>query len=149
MSVFGVILVLIFPHFSAFRLNTERYGVFSRNAVKCGRNADHNNSKYGQFLKTKRIMLVRRKFIFLCVDSYFDVSNLSWTVADQNANCVSTYFCAWCKDYFRLWFQSSFRQKQMLNQFQKRFAKPKRKLKAGKYSSYFAQTFRKMHWANI
>ena len=37
---------------------------------------------------------------------------------------------------------NNFRQKQMLNQFQKRFTEPKRELKVGKYLSYFAQTFR-------
>ena len=39
-----------FPFFLAFGLNTERYFVFSRNAGKCRKNADQNNSKYGHFL---------------------------------------------------------------------------------------------------
>ena len=37
------------PHFPAFVLNTERY--------LCGReNADHNNSKYGYFLRSDSII---------------------------------------------------------------------------------------------
>ena len=32
-----------FPHFPAFGLNTE----------KCGKNADQNNSEYGQFLRSE------------------------------------------------------------------------------------------------
>ena len=39
------------PHFPAFGLNTERYGVrFSPAAGKFGKNADQNNSEYGLFL---------------------------------------------------------------------------------------------------
>ena len=53
MSVFGAILVLIFPEFS--RIRTE-YGaylfVFSPNAGKCRKNADQNNSEYGLFLRS-------------------------------------------------------------------------------------------------
>ena len=41
-----------FPHFPAFRLNTERYlSIFSPNAGKCWKNADQNNSEYGLFLR--------------------------------------------------------------------------------------------------
>ena len=50
-SVFGVILVRFFPHFPAFGLNTNRY-VFNPNAGKCGKNAEQNNSEYGQFLRS-------------------------------------------------------------------------------------------------
>ena len=53
MSVFGVILVRIFPVFS--RVGTE-YGeirsVFNPNAGKYGENADQNNSEYRHFLST-------------------------------------------------------------------------------------------------
>ena len=58
MSVFGFILVCIFPAFSCIR--TE-YGeirsikylfVFSQIAGKCGKNADQNNSEYGHFLRS-------------------------------------------------------------------------------------------------
>ena len=35
-----------FPHFPAFGLNTERYGAFSPNAGKCGKDADQNISLY-------------------------------------------------------------------------------------------------------
>ena len=48
-SVFGVILVRIFPAFS--RTRTE-YGVFSPNAGKCLKNTDQNNSEYGLFLRS-------------------------------------------------------------------------------------------------
>ena len=51
-----------FPHFSAFGLNTERYGeirrdapyrsVFSPNGGKCGKNADQNDSEYGHSLRS-------------------------------------------------------------------------------------------------
>ena len=44
-SVFRVLLVRIFPAFSRIRT------VFTPNAGKCGENADHNNSKYGLFLR--------------------------------------------------------------------------------------------------
>ena len=55
MSVFGVILVRIFPAF--FQIRTE-YGeilylsVFSPNAGKYGKNADQNNSEYEHFLRS-------------------------------------------------------------------------------------------------
>ena len=45
-SVFGVILVRIFPEFSAF----------SPNSGKCGKNADQNNSEYGHFLRSVRLV---------------------------------------------------------------------------------------------
>ena len=52
-SVFGVILVRLFP---AFPLLWTEYGeIFSPNARKCGKNADQNNSKYGHFLR--RVLL--------------------------------------------------------------------------------------------
>ena len=55
MSVFEVILVLIFPAFSC--IWTE-YGeipylsVFSPNAEKSGKNTDQNDSEYGHFLRS-------------------------------------------------------------------------------------------------
>ena len=59
MSVFGVILIRIFPAFS--RIRTEygqiRYlSVFSPNAGKYGKNADQINSQYGQFLRSISII---------------------------------------------------------------------------------------------
>ena len=45
----------LFPHFPAFGLNTERYGVsflFNPNAGKCGKNVDQDNSEYGLFLRS-------------------------------------------------------------------------------------------------
>ena len=45
MSIFGVILVRVFP---AFGLNTEYLSVFSPNAE----NADQNNCEYGHFLSS-------------------------------------------------------------------------------------------------
>ena len=36
-----------FPYFTAFQLNTKRYGV-----SECGKNADQNNSEYGHFLRS-------------------------------------------------------------------------------------------------
>ena len=53
MSVFGVILVLIFPEFSRIRTEYGAYlSVFSPNAGKCRKNADQNNSEYGLFLRS-------------------------------------------------------------------------------------------------
>ena len=55
MSVFGIILVRIFPAFS--QIWTE-YGeilylsLLSPNAGKYGKNADQNNSEYGHFLRS-------------------------------------------------------------------------------------------------
>ena len=49
MSIFGVVLV---PIFTAFGLNTEKYFVSLRFQSKCGKNADHNNSKYGHILRS-------------------------------------------------------------------------------------------------
>ena len=54
-SLYGVTQVHVFPHFPAFRVQSE-YGeilsisVFSPIAGKCGQNADQNNSGYGHFL---------------------------------------------------------------------------------------------------
>ena len=67
MSVFGVILVRIFPAF--FRIWTK-YGeirsisVFSPNAGKYGKNADQNNSEYGGFLRSVYLVqLFARTFV--------------------------------------------------------------------------------------
>ena len=56
-SVFEVILVCIFSTF--FRIRTgygeiRNISVFISNAGKCGKNADQNNSKYGNFLRSER-----------------------------------------------------------------------------------------------
>ena len=48
-SVFGVILVRIFPGFS--RVRTEYLSVFSPNVRKSGKNADKNNSEYSVSLR--------------------------------------------------------------------------------------------------
>ena len=45
-SVFGVILVRIFPEFPAFSPNSGKYG----------KNADQNNSEYGHFLHSVRLV---------------------------------------------------------------------------------------------
>ena len=52
MSVFGVILVRIFPHSDWMRRDTEDLSVFILNYGKCGKNADQKNSKYGHFLRS-------------------------------------------------------------------------------------------------
>ena len=44
----------VFPHFLAFGLNTERYGVSLRIQSKCGKNADQNNSEYRVFLRSDK-----------------------------------------------------------------------------------------------
>ena len=49
-SVFGIVLVRIFPDFPAFGLNTE-LPVFGPNAGKSGKNAYQNKSEYGLFLR--------------------------------------------------------------------------------------------------
>ena len=50
MSVFGVILVRIFPAFSRIRTEYGYLSLFSLNAGKCRKNADQNNSEYGHIL---------------------------------------------------------------------------------------------------
>ena len=40
------------PHFLAFGLNTERYGVSLHIRSECGENADKNNSEYGHFSRS-------------------------------------------------------------------------------------------------
>ena len=60
-SVFGVILVRIFPVFSYIRTEFGLNSVslrFNPNAEKWGKNADQNNSEYGHFFCS-----VRSKFM--------------------------------------------------------------------------------------
>ena len=58
MSVFGIILVRIFPAFSLIRTEYGKYlSVFSPNAEKCGKNTDQNNSEYGHFLRSVPVYL--------------------------------------------------------------------------------------------
>ena len=53
MFVFGVILVRIFLAFSRIRTEYgEMLSVFSSNEGKCGKNADQNNSRYGNILRS-------------------------------------------------------------------------------------------------
>ena len=58
MSLFGVILVRIFPTFSRIRTEYEKMlriqylSVFSQNAGKCVKKEDQNNSEYGHFLRS-------------------------------------------------------------------------------------------------
>ena len=63
MSVFGVILVRIFsrifPHSDWIRRDTEYISVFSQKVRKCEKNADKNNSKYGQFLRSAMLIALR------------------------------------------------------------------------------------------
>ena len=40
------------PHFPAFGLNTERYGVSLRIQSECWKIADQNNFEYGHFLRS-------------------------------------------------------------------------------------------------
>ena len=56
-----------FPHFPAFGLNTERYGVFSPNAEKCGKNADQNNSEYGHFLRSVQLTTFFQEYFFIVI----------------------------------------------------------------------------------
>ena len=42
------------PHFPAFGLNTERYGI-SPHSVRMRENADQNNSEYGHFLCSENV----------------------------------------------------------------------------------------------
>ena len=51
MSVLGVILVCIFLHSDWIWRDNTCLSVFSPNTGKCGKNADENNSEYGQFLR--------------------------------------------------------------------------------------------------
>ena len=63
MSVFGVILVRIFPAFSAFGLTTERYSVSLRIQSKCRKmrvNADQNNSEYEHFISLHSVRMLRK-----------------------------------------------------------------------------------------
>ena len=54
MSVFGVILLRIFPAFSRIQTECgEIRSVFNQNAGKWEKNADQNNSEYGHFLCSK------------------------------------------------------------------------------------------------
>ena len=71
MSVFGVILIRIFPAFS--RIRTEcgqiRYlSLFSPNAGKCGKNADQNNSEYGHFLRSVSRICFQKTCFFASVN---------------------------------------------------------------------------------
>ena len=56
-----------FPHFLAFGLNTERYGVFGPNAEKCGKNADQNNSEYGHFLCSVQLTTYFQEYFFIVI----------------------------------------------------------------------------------
>ena len=49
-SVFGVILVRIFPAFSP--IQTEYREILRKNAFKNPESADQNNSEYGHFLRS-------------------------------------------------------------------------------------------------
>ena len=42
----------IFPHSDWIRRDTQYLSVFRPNAEKCEKNADQNNSEYGQFLRS-------------------------------------------------------------------------------------------------
>ena len=58
-----------FPHFPVFGLNMERYGVFSQNGGKCGKNADQDNSEYGHFLRSVQLTtLFQEYFLSLCTN---------------------------------------------------------------------------------
>ena len=50
----------IFPHLDWIWRDTEYLPVFSRNAGKCGKNADQNNSEYGLFLRS--VVLVDEEY---------------------------------------------------------------------------------------
>ena len=64
MSVFGVILIRIFPAFSRIRAEygeitrTEYISEFSPNVGKCGKNVDQNNSKYKHFLRSVYLTVI-------------------------------------------------------------------------------------------
>ena len=76
-TVFGVILVHIFPTF--FRIRTEYeeirtyLSVFSPNAGKCGKNADQNNSEYGHFLRSEALCKIS-KFHLISLCEHFRVT---------------------------------------------------------------------------
>ena len=42
-----------FPHFPAFGLDTERYGLSLHIQSKCGKNADQNNPEYRYFSRSE------------------------------------------------------------------------------------------------
>ena len=73
------------PHFAAFGLNTERYGVCLRIQSKCGKmririsqsarvweNANHNNSEYRYFLRSDNYIIyieIRRNKSWFTIES--------------------------------------------------------------------------------
>ena len=75
MSIFGVILVRIFPAFSRIRteygeiLRISPYSV--RTAGRCGKNADQNNSEYGHFLRSDSILSVEVLTVFFTSFDHF------------------------------------------------------------------------------
>ena len=62
-SVFGVILVRIFPSF--FRIRAEYLSIFSPNTEKCGKNADQNDFEYGHFLRSARYPVTCKMTFFM------------------------------------------------------------------------------------
>ena len=58
MSLFGVILVRIFPAFSRIRTEYGEIRRISPYSVRMRKNEDQNNSKYGHFLRSDFVNLV-------------------------------------------------------------------------------------------
>ena len=75
MSIFGVILVRIFPAFSRIRteygeiLRISPYSV--RTAGRCWKNADQNNSEYGHFLRSDSIFSAEVLTVFFTTFDHF------------------------------------------------------------------------------
>ena len=92
MSVFGVILVHIFPAFSHAHLS-----VFSPNAGKCGKNGDQNNSEYGNFLRSEILITMSRvKFL-----KRFQVPVMLICIVKQY-QVLKDQFCSQTSPYLRI-----------------------------------------------
>ena len=89
-SVFGVILVRIFPSFFRIRIETERYGgqsEFSPNVGKYGKNADQNNSEYGHFIRRSIVVAISRVLdnaLHICFPK------------QEKCDCCSHHYCRLC-----------------------------------------------------
>ena len=57
-SYSGLHFFHIFPHSDWIRRNTGYLSVFSKNSGKYGKNADQNNSKYGHFLRSVKLLKI-------------------------------------------------------------------------------------------
>ena len=78
LSVFGVILVHMFPTFCCIRTeygDTEHLSVLSPIARKCEKNADQNNSDYGLFLRSDTKVMLSAPFCQVTLDKTLENSS--------------------------------------------------------------------------